>query len=286
VLGRISSAEYNLWNARVPNSVGPAKVIIQPKNLTRFDDAAVTWVGGDNWTDDPTVTVQRKVDGAWQAYADQSGQIQVVLNQRAALTTAALNELTDQQRWTWTASMEAFDSFPRADVPGGQVPNGQYRFVINGDIHTAGKMRAYHLESRVFRVRPWRGITISHLQVKGHQASFTVAPIRYPRLPIHIPSALKGFYKDNGGGTGKPNTSVLCETCSFMPWASHGRLAAAVIEIVDRGGDVVRTVPAHQLDGSTWGARVTVPTGAHLVVPAGGVRDTYGETNARRLSTA
>jgi hypothetical protein len=285
VLGKLSSAEYNLWDARVPNSVGPAKVVTQPKNLTRFDDATVTWVGGDNWTDDPTVTVQRKVDGAWMPYADQSGQIQVVLNQRAALTTAALSELTGQQRWTWTASMEAFDSYPRADVPGGQVPNGQYRYVINGHIHTDGKKRAYHLDSRVFRVRPWRGIKVSNLQVSHGLATFTVAPIRYPRLPIHIPASLEGFYKDNGGGTGKPNTSVICETCSFMPWATHGRVASAGIEIVSRGGDVIRSVQAHQLDGGTWGAHVTLRQGEHAVVPAGGVRDTYGETNAHGLST-
>jgi hypothetical protein len=170
-------------------------------------------------------------------------------------------------------------------VPGGQVPNGQYRFVINGDIHTGGKMHAYHLDSRVFRVRPWRGIKVSGLHAGSGRASFTVAPIRYPRLPIHVPAALKGFYKDNGGGTGKPNTSVICETCSFMPWATHGRLASAVIEVVDRGGDVVRTVQAHQLDGSRWGARVSLRPGEHVVVPAGGVRDTYGETNARGLST-
>ena len=65
---------YNAWNARVPNSVGPAAVISQPQQ----PDSASTprrsrWVGGDNWTDNPTVTVQRRVGGAWKPYADQSG---------------------------------------------------------------------------------------------------------------------------------------------------------------------------------------------------------------------
>ncbi|HVW80412.1 MAG TPA: hypothetical protein VHB69_05685 [Mycobacteriales bacterium] len=283
VLGRISSAEYRLWDARVPNSAGPAKVIAQPRNLTRFDDATVTWVGGDNWTDDPTVTVQRKVDGAWRPYADQSGQIQVVLDRRPALTTAALNELTGRQRWTWTASMEVFDSYPRADVPGGQVPDGQYRFVIDGDIHLDGKKQAYHLDSRAFRVRPWRGIRIRDLRAHDGTASFTVAPIRYPRQPIHVPPALDGFYKDNGGGTGKPNTSVICETCSFQPWVTRGHLASAEIQILDGAGDVVATLQAHRLGGRTWGAPVRLRPGQHVVVPAGGVRDTYGETNARGL---
>jgi hypothetical protein len=98
-------------------------------------------------------------------------------------------------------------------------------------------------------------------------------------------AALKSFYKDNGGGTGKPNTSVICETCSFMPWATRGRLASALVEVVDRNGGIVRTMHAHQLDGRTWGVRVSVRPGQHVVIPAGGVRDTYGETNARGLST-
>ena len=134
VLGQVSSTLYKAWNARVPNSVGPAKVIAQPHSIRRFDDAVVTWVGGDNWTDNPTVTVQRKVGDTWKPYAAQHGAIQVVLNQRAPLSTAALTELSGQQRWTWTASMEAYDSYPRADIAGGQVPSGAYRFVIHGAI--------------------------------------------------------------------------------------------------------------------------------------------------------
>jgi hypothetical protein len=138
VLGRITSTVYDLWNVRVPDSVGPAKVIKQPRSITRFDAATVTWVGGDNWTDNPTVIVQRRTHHGWQKYADQSGHIQVVLNQRAPLTDAFFNQLTGNQKWTWTASMEAYDSYPRADIAGGQVPNGRYRFVVDGHIHTGG----------------------------------------------------------------------------------------------------------------------------------------------------
>jgi hypothetical protein len=283
VLGEISSAYYNAWNARVPNSIGPAHITTQPKDLTRFDDATVTWVGGDNWTDDPTVVVQHKVDGQWKQYADQSGQIQVVFDERPPLSVAALRELTGQQRWLWTASMEVFDSYPRADVPGGQVPNGQYRFVINGDIHTGGAAHAYHLDSRVFTVRPWRGIKVSDLHVADGRASFTVPAIRYPRLPIHVPSVLKRFYADNGGGTGKPGKSVICETCSFNPWATHGHVATAVVDVVGPRGKVVRQVQAHKVNGQqhTWAAKVSLKAGQRVVVPAGGVRDTYGETNGR-----
>lgn len=281
VLGQITSTVYNAWNARVPNSVGPAKVIVQPKNLTRFDAATVTWVGGDNWTDDPTVTVQRLVGGTWKPYADQSGAIQVVLNQRAPLSVAGLNQLTGQQRWTWTASMEVYDSYPRADLAGGQTPNGRYRFVVDGDIHTGGKTSAYHLTSNVFRVKPWRGIKVGGLKYRDGQVSFTIAPIRYPRLPLHIPAALRSFYNDNGGGTGKPNVSVLCETCSFEPWATHGRVVSAELAVKSRSGKILRYIPAHRLRGRTWGAEVSVRPGERIVIPRGAIRDSYGETNGR-----
>ncbi|HWC35949.1 MAG TPA: hypothetical protein VG650_14125 [Mycobacteriales bacterium] len=285
VLGEISSAYYDGWNARVPNSVGPAKVVAQPKNLTRFDDATITWVGGDNWTDDPTVVVQRRVHGVWHPYADQSGQIQVVLDQRAALSTAALNQLTGKQKWTWTASMEVYDSYPRADIAGGQVPNGRYRFVIDGHIHTGGAATPYHLVSRTFRVSPWRGIKVSHLRASEGIVSFRIAPIRYPRLPIHVPHALRRFYADNGGGLGKPNTSVLCPTCSFEPWATRGHVAHATLYVVNNRGRVLRTLPAHQSKSQPdlWTAHLWLRPGQRAVVPAGGVRDTYGETNKKQL---
>jgi hypothetical protein len=285
VLGEVTSAVYDAWSARVPDSVGPAKVITQPRNLSRFDDATVTWVGGDNWTDDPTVTVQRKVDGVWHNYADQSSAIQVVLNQRAPLTSAALNELAGRQRWTWTASMEVYDSFPRADIAGGQVPDGNYRFVINGKIHTGGATRTYHLTSRVFRVRSWHGIKVRDLRVANGRATFTVPAIRYPRLPIHVPAALDKFYRDNGGGTGKAGKSVICETCSFLPWATKGHVAHATIDVLNAKHHVVRQVRAHQLAGHphTWVAKLSLKPGQHAAVPVGGVRDTYGESNGRSL---
>ncbi|HVY09403.1 MAG TPA: hypothetical protein VHB18_04590 [Mycobacteriales bacterium] len=285
VLGQITSAEYTAWAARVPDSVGPAKITKQPHPISRFDDATVTWVGGDNWTDNPTVTVQRKVGNAWKTFANQSGAVQVVLNQRAPLSVAALKELSGQQRWTWTASMEAFDSYPRADVPGGQVPNGAYRFVVNGAIHTGGSAHSYHLVSKVFRVRPWHGIKVRHLRVGNGRASFTIPAIRYPRLPIHVPAALKRFYADNGGGLGKPGKSVLCATCSFMPWATVGHVKRAVIAVIDRRGHVVRQVRAHPLKGHphVWAAKLWLKPGQRAAVPVGGVRDSYGESNGHGL---
>jgi hypothetical protein len=285
VLGRITSAVYDAWNARVPDSVGPAKVLKQPKNLTRFDAATVTWVGGDNWTDNPTVVVQRRTNGGWHNYAAQHGHIQVVLNQRAPLTDAFFDQLTGNEKWTWTASMEAYDSYPRADLAGGQVPNGRYRFVVDGHIHTGGAVKPYHLVSRTFTVSPWRGIKVSHLRASSGKVTFTVAPIRYPRLPIHVPSALRRFYKDNGGGLGKPGASVICATCSFEPWATVGHVKRATLYVVNNRGHVIRTVRAHQSrqDPHQWFAHLWLRPGQRVVVPRGGVVDTYGETNKKTL---
>ncbi|MGN6475434.1 MAG: hypothetical protein ACTHK4_17535 [Mycobacteriales bacterium] len=285
VLGEISSAYYDAWSAHIPDSVGPAKVITQPKNLTRFDDATVRWVGGDNWTDNPDVRVQRLVKGTWRPFADESGRIQVVLDQRAPLTSTAVPQATGMQRWTWTASMEVYDSYPRADIAGGQVPNGRYRFLVDGDIHTGGAVKSYHLTSHVFRVSPWRGIKVSKLAVSNGTASVTIAPIRYPRLPIHVPSALRAFYADNGGGLGKPGKSVLCATCSFEPWATSGHVARVTIYVINHSGKILRTLRAHQSgsDPRQWVARLWLKPGQLAAVPKGAVRDTYGETNRKTL---
>jgi hypothetical protein len=181
--------------------------------------------------------------------------------------------------------MEVYDSYPRADIAGGQVPNGEYRFVIDGNIHTGGSPKAYHLVSRTFRVSPWRGIDVSKLRVSNGLATVTVAPIRYPRLPIHVPSALRRFYSDNGGGLGKPGKSVLCDTCSFEPWATKGHVARVTIYVVNNSGRVLRTLRAHQSKSnpSQWVAQLWLKPGQLAAVPRGAVVDTYGETNHKTL---
>jgi hypothetical protein len=90
LLGQISSAYYDAWNAQIPDSAGPAAPIAQPAaTVQRFDDAVFHWVGGDDWTDNPVVTVQRLVGGQWQPYADQSGQIVTTLDQPTDIVDGA-----------------------------------------------------------------------------------------------------------------------------------------------------------------------------------------------------
>src|SRR4051812_48210139 len=84
-LGQLSSFYYDTWSAQLPADAGVPRALTQPKNITRFDAAQFRWVGGDNWTDNPTVKVQQQdADGNWHDYADQSGEIQVTLDNPAA----------------------------------------------------------------------------------------------------------------------------------------------------------------------------------------------------------
>jgi hypothetical protein len=278
VLGAISSTYYKGWTKQIPDSAGPAQPLRQPNNIERFDAATFRWVGGDNWTDNPAVTVQRLVDGQWQAYADESGEIPVVLDEPPAAYSDLLKNREGKQRWTWTASFEAYDSYPRADIAGGQVPDGTYRFVVRGRIHRHGAAQPYGLHSNPFTVSPWTGLTGSDLRVSATgSVSFVTAPVVYPRTyssPIR-------FVHDDGGGL--PNAdSVICKTCSFRPWATTGTVVSALVSVLDAQGHVVRTVPA-TYDGSRWHAAAHLTSGETAAVLPGGLRDSYGETNGAAI---
>ncbi|MBV8690118.1 MAG: hypothetical protein JOY57_00555, partial [Actinobacteria bacterium] len=137
VLGQLSSAAYDAWQATLPNDAGAVEPIAQPHNITRFDAATFAWRGGNNDVDNPTVRVERWVNGKWETYADQTGEVQTVLQ----LPTGVQSELTyrgNAQQWMWTANFEAFDAYPRTfDPRGAGTPDGTYRFVVDG-VHRAG----------------------------------------------------------------------------------------------------------------------------------------------------
>jgi len=276
-IGQVAPAAYDLWTASIPDSAGPAAPITQPKSIERFDAAVFKWTGGDNWTDNPTVVVQRLVDGVWSPYENQSGEVQTILDKPQDIVSALPGRLAGTQRWTWEASFEAFDSYPRADVPGGQTPNGTYRFVVDGFIHQGGAVKPYHLTSDPFSVSPWLGVTASHLMQVGDTITFTTGPITYPRT-YKSPIA---FVHDDLGGNGNANdgnASILCKTCTFRPWATSGQVVTAIVTVLDPSGHVVETVPA-SFDGTKWVAQVTLQRGQTVEIAPGGLRDAYGETN-------
>ncbi|HUR14942.1 MAG TPA: hypothetical protein VM097_10685 [Mycobacteriales bacterium] len=272
-LGVLSAAALDGWAAQVPDSVGPAAPLVQPKSVSRFAAASFRWIGGDNWTDDPTVVVQRLVGRAWKTYATQDGEVQTVLDQPEGVVASAPGHRTGAQRWTWTATFEAFDAYPRATVPGGQVPTGTYRFAVVGSIHQDGAVRPYRLQSQPFRVRPWTGVRASALAVRNGSVVFTTPDSAYPRTyasPVR-------FVRDDKGGLATGD-SVICKTCTFRPWATGSAVVRAVVTVVDRSGRVVRVVPARRV-GGTWVADTRLRAKERAVILPGGLRDAYGETN-------
>ncbi|MDQ1698486.1 MAG: hypothetical protein QOG34_349 [Frankiaceae bacterium] len=288
-LGQISSAYYDAWTAQIPDSAGPAAPFTQPAaEVQRFDDATFTWTGGDNWTDNPTAQVERQAaDGSWQPYADQSGEVVVSLTPPSSdFVSNTPTYRTGKQAWRWTASFEVFDASPRVDQVGGQVANGVYRFVVDGAIHTGGSVSPYHFASTPFTVVPWTGITAHDLTVSGHTASFVVDPIRYPRLPAHH-SQLK-FYADDQGGlvnaAGNYVYSVVCKRCAVRPWATVGTVTSAVVLITSVDGHQRRVPAAYDASSGRWVATVDQRPGDVITVPAGGIRDGYGETNGQPLT--
>ncbi|MDT7573561.1 MAG: hypothetical protein QOE05_3735, partial [Actinomycetota bacterium] len=272
-LGQLGALYLDGWDATRSDDQGPAAVTKQPVSVQRFNGAAVTWRGGSNWTDNPNVTVQRQVGGRWVDYADQSGEIVTTIHVPTGVTLAT--ERTNTQEWLWTATFEAFDAWPKADVPGGQVPSGTYRFVVNGNIHQGGKAVPYALQSKPFAVSPWTGLSASDPKLVNGNAVVRTAPVVYPRTYTADPSFR--FLKDDGGD--KPGAgSVFCRTCSFRPWARTGTVHSVAFTVV-KDGKPVRTVPAvRQADGS-WRAPVALQPGERAFVARAGVRDEYGEIN-------
>jgi hypothetical protein len=272
-LGQLGALYLDSWDATRPDDQGPAAITKQPASLQRFDAAAVTWRGGSNWTDNPHAKVQRRLNGKWVDYADQSGEIVTTIHVPSGVTLAT--ERTGTQEWLWTATFEAFDAWPRADVVGGQVPSGSYRFVLAGNIHQGGKPTPYTLQSKAFTVSPWAGLSAADPKLVSGQAVVRTAPVVYPRTYKADPSFR--FVHDDGGD--KPGAgSVFCRTCSFRPWARTGTVSSVTFSVV-KDGRVVRTVPAtRQADGS-WRAPVALQPGEKAYVARGGVRDTYGELN-------
>src|SRR5207244_735556 len=68
----LAAYEAQLPTDGTPRSLGGSN---EPKDITRFDAAQFTWVGGDNYFDDPHVIVQRKEGDKWVTAGDQSGEV-------------------------------------------------------------------------------------------------------------------------------------------------------------------------------------------------------------------
>lgn len=269
-LGAASSAAYEAWTAALPDDVGPAAAVTEPENITHFDGATFTWRGGSNAVDNPVASVERLVDGAWVPFADQSGEVQTMVQFPSGIQ-GVLDTYLGNQEWLWTANFEAFIAFPAMVVPGGQTPPGTYRFVVDGLIRQSGANEPYHLESAPFTVSPWTGVTVSGAKVEpGGSVSFTAAAT-YPRT---YESPFR-YIADDGN-------TVLCKTCSFRPWASSSPIVQATVHVLRATGEA-QTVPA-RYSGGRWIAATALKPGDVATIRAGAVVDAAGATNGATVS--
>jgi len=265
-LGSAASTESAVYRASLPDDAGTPTALQQPVDVTRFNSATFSWVGGSNAIDNPMVAVQRQnADGSWQPFADQQGEVQTFLDLPAGITSI-VQQRTGKQRWVWHANFEAFDPFPAGAA--NQVTDGTYRFVVDGFAHHGGVV-PYHLESRAFIVSPWGGIGVTDVRADGNgDVSFVIPKIAYPRTPAA--TAAPAFIKDDG-------RTDVCKTCSFRPWASTADVVSAIVTVTRASGAVDHV--AATLIAGRWVAAVALAPGDTARVDAGGIRDEWGETN-------
>ena len=253
--------------------MGPAAGLTQPEDISRFNAATFTWVGGSNAVDNPNVVVQRQLpDGTWTKAADQQGEVETFLALPSGFQSIPEYH-AGQIQWKWTANFEAFDPFPAGAA--GQTVDGTYRFVVDGNIHQGGSVKPYHVESQPFTVSPWGGIQVNDVREDpGGSVSFVVPPITYPRT--YASTAAPKFIADD-------HRTDVCKTCSFRPWASTGTVASATVTVVRAAGGTEQ-VPASLVNGR-WVAPVNLQPGDRAFVAGSGVQDTWGEINGAASAT-
>jgi hypothetical protein len=143
----------------------------------------------------------------------------------------------------------------------------------------------YTLQSAPFTVSRWTGIKVNDLRRDSDgQVSFTVDPITYPQMPKpeHRQGIAEMYTDDSAGNT-------FCHSCTFRPWATTGNVASAVVVVsgAARHGHTARprtVVASYDSTTGRWVANVPKQPGQSVTVPAGGVRDTYGEANGNGIS--
>jgi hypothetical protein len=303
MLGRVGEQSVAAYEASLPDDGGAAEVVAEPPDVERFGVALFSWNGGSNFTDNPVVKVERRVGDGWEPYADQSGELPTTLAFPNGTTDVASYEQGGQV-WKWTAHFEAFVSpFDTGERPLA-TPAGEYRFVVDGARRKNHASVPYHLESRVFKVLPWSGITVEELRLDdGGKVSFRVGPRhRYDVKSANQPDILGAEigpidYPDSYSTAGKAafiknertpmrdpaapgDASKLewyCFTCSFRPWIDVGDASSAVVTVVHTNGSREK-VPAVLVDGR-WVTERPVGSFDSAFVGAGCVVDKYGNYN-------
>lgn len=203
-MGELARAYTSTYELTLPPDGGTPSIVAQPADtVKRFSAAVLKFVGGSNYTDMPNVRVERLLDGQWQTYGTQEGEVQLQLRFIPSMPLAALpGDIPEiggstlgvpdpqavalwragQFEWVWTATFEAFVSeLPNLGGRPGITPAGMYRFVVDGQhraLMSFPNANPYHLVSETFEVTPWDGITVEDLRVEPDgTVSFAVGPV-------------------------------------------------------------------------------------------------------------
>ena len=268
-LGAASMAAYEAWYSALPNDAVPEDAVVaQPKDIKRFDAATFSWIGGSNAVDNPTVTVERLVEGEWEPFADQSGEVQTKLEFPDGANAFA-DTYSGNQQWEWTANFEAFNANPKGI---GSTPAGEYRFVVEGVRRIANADQPYELVSNTFEVSRRDGLSIDDVTLhEDGSVSFTAASEYPSTYESEFPYVTVNSQNDELGRS-------FCTRCSFRPWATGGEIETATLTVVRADGTEESVEAARS--GDRWHAPVTLYEGDRAYVAAGGAVDEYGERNA------
>jgi hypothetical protein len=307
-VGDAASAGVQAYAQTLPDDGGTDAELVQPKDIRRFDSATFTWDGGNNYSDNPTVTVERQVRGKWVAFADQTGEIPVTLKYPSSDPSGVATYHAGGQVWKWTATFEAFVSrFPLVDPQGHAytaTPAGTYRFVVHGKWRKGNADAPYTRVSNPFTVAPWDGITVEDAKTGDDgRVSFTAgpshriaekrvrntdrpplaandAPVTFDVGPVDFPDTARDqkatgarFLTNVRGYSGTSMTDVeqYCLDCSFRPWLdATGRLVAHVTI----GG---RTETLHPDGDGRFVSHRTLAAGQTAKIA---VEDAWGDTTA------
>lgn len=278
-LGRVAGAAYDGWQAVLPDDAGPAQVLAQPEDISRFDAAFMTWRGGSNAVDNPNVTVEHLVDGEWQPFADMSGEVQTMVELPDGVN-AVFDTYAGNQEWVWTAGFEAFTGGPNPAL--GSTPAGDYRFVVDGNIRQGGATEAYELVSDPLTISPWDEIERPQLTVDDGTVTARVPSSHvYPRtyespFPFIADDGFGRLVDEDGNSV--PDDLRVCETCSFRAWAFEGRVQSVTLTITHRNGREERVAMTPSGEG-TWTTDVRLRPGDRAQVSVGGVTDGGGNIN-------
>jgi hypothetical protein len=271
IFGNAAAGGAAGYETAIPDDGGtPGRIVSEPAMVVeRFSAALFRWEGGSNYTDNPTVVVERLEEGAWVAAATQEGgEVVVTLDYGSPSPQAALNWLSGGYTYTWTATFEAFD----------RTEPGAYRFVVDGHHRRGRQANPYGVVSRPFEVRPWTGIQVGDIQVTdgsvslvvgGHGAENPPGPHTIPADHIRYPFTYASPVPFIATAMSDMAGYRYCWRCSFRPWAPHGKVTQV---LVTAGGNTAQAA----IVGGRWVADLDVPEGTAVQVR---VVDEFGSTN-------